>query len=230
VADPRPKLAVLLRARDRDGLDAALEREVASLRAAHPQLEVCRARRVDDPRGARTGTGIDLAGYDAALELAGPDGVKVDTLAACVEGLAARLGSACDATRSALAAGVEHCVLEGRGPLQLYYCMRRVRSLEPEAFHAFWLEQFSAMGRATPGIAGYRQLHVQGAVSRDAARAAGLGICDIDGVALEWFADWDALQTTMASAPARPSVSATEREFNDVRRAQGMLAWALEAR
>jgi hypothetical protein len=218
----------LLRARERAALDTALAREVQRLRALHPALEVRRAHRVDDPRGARTGTGVKLTGFDAALELAAPAATPLDALAGAAEGLAARLGGACDAAGSALAAGVEHCVLEGRGPLQLFYAMRRAPGLEPGQFHGFWLERFSALGRATPGLSGYCQLHAQAPASRAAAQAAGLGVCDLDGVALEWFADWSGFMAAIGSVPQRPGVSATEREFNDPKRAQGMLAWALE--
>jgi hypothetical protein len=162
--------------------------------------------------------GVMLGGFDLVLDVDVPAGTLPE-LATPVTGLAARLGSRFDAERSAVVAGTPYEFVAGDGEFQLYYCMRCLPGVSHDQFSEYWRVQHSEIGRVTPGLAGYQQLHTDPDVSRTLATAAGVGVADIDGVALEWFATMDDLVTAVGCPPSHAhAAKSSEDNFNDISR------------
>jgi EthD domain len=177
--------------------------------------------------------GVVPGGFDVAVDLSiadGPDAVTggadphvhapdagLDALAGALDGLAGRLGTVVDPARSVLAFGDDRTLLDGHGTVQLFYCMRRIAGVTHDEFSRFWFEQHSQLGKATPGLAGYHQLHVDPHASAELCRRSGLAVTDVDGVALEWFATIDGLIQAVGSAPTHArAAKSSEQQFNDL--------------
>lgn len=167
--------------------------------------------------------GVLLGGFDAVLDLTVAGGAPADLgsrLATVVETLGPRI----DRARSAVVAGKVHVMLDGTGDIQLYYCMRRLAEVSATTFSQYWREQHAQVGLVTPGLAGYDQLHADEPESSALARAAGVGVADFDGVALEWFAVMDDFIKAAGSPPSHAvKAKASEGNFNDIERATAII-------
>jgi hypothetical protein len=174
--------------------------------------------------------GVILGGFDVALSVTVADEPgATDRLADAVDGLAGRLGDVLDAERSAVAIGTAHVIKEGHGPIQLFYGMRRLPAVTHEQFSDYWLQQHSKVGVVTPGLAGYHQLHVDPAPTGLAAKAGGLGVEVLDGVALEWFADMADFVSAIGSKPSHGvAAKSSEQQVHDIDRATAIMPKVLE--
>ncbi len=93
-----------------------------------------------------------------------------------------------------------------------------------DVFSRYWREQHSQIGKVTPGLAGYRQLHADVDRSSALAEAVGVEIHDIDGVALEWFRDMAAFLAAVGSPPSHAEAAkSSEDNFNDISRATAIV-------
>ena len=118
--------------------------------------------------------GVMLGGFSAVLEVSCPAPDGLDELARCVDGVGGRLEGLIDRSRSCAVVGTDLVLLDGGGPVQLFYCMRRSPDATHEAFSKFWAKQHAEIAVTTPSLAGYRQLHASLDHSRVASEAAGL--------------------------------------------------------
>jgi hypothetical protein len=172
--------------------------------------------------------GVMLGGFSAVVEVSCSvpnDEQTKHALAHCVAGLGERLGSLIERQRSTAIFGTDLVIIDGGGPLQLFYCMRRADGTTHEAFSEFWAEQHTKIAKWTPGLAGYRQMHADIARSRVAAKSAGLAITEIDGVALEWFKTMDDFAGAVGGpAEFRESAKASELRFNSLDGASAIVA------
>ncbi len=174
--------------------------------------------------------GVILGGFDVAVSLTSSRlGPAAEIAVEALAGLDDRLGDALDAERSAVAIGTAHPIMEGHGPIQLFYGMRCKEGVTHDAFSDYWLQQHSKVGVVTPGLAGYLQLHVDPDPSTKATEAAGLGVEVLDGVALEWFADMAAFVSAVGSKPSHGAAAkASEDNFNDISRATAIMTKVLD--
>jgi EthD domain len=165
------------------------------------------------------GTPIDS--FDAVLEIRGPAAERCPSL---VSGLAQRLPGT-DAGRDVVFAGREHVITAGEAPVRVFYCLHRTPDLTPEAFSQEWLEGLTKHTRHTPGMAGYRQIHLDRALSAEAGEAAGTPPNTFDGVALEWYADLRSLLSAVdwVSEPDSAAAAAEQNLF-DFSSARALLA------
>jgi hypothetical protein len=72
---------------------------------------------------------VPLDAFDAVLEVQVPDQVGTARLIDCLQGMVAHLDADVDLTRSCALIGVEHTIIEGDGPVQLFYAFRRIPSI-----------------------------------------------------------------------------------------------------
>ena len=108
-------------------------------------------------------------------------------------------------------------MLDGGGPVQLFYCMRRAPDTTHEAFSDFWGKQHINIASTTPGLSGYRQLHASLSHSKIAAAAAGLPVSEINGVALEWFPAMGGFVSAVGGpAEYTTAAKASEEQFNNL--------------
>jgi hypothetical protein len=165
------------------------------------------------------GTPIDT--LDAVLEIRGHVAERWDEL---VEGLAGRLPSI-EAGRSLVATGQEYVVNAGEAPVRVFYCLNRTSDRTPENFSKEWLEGLTKHTRHTPGMSGYRQLHLDRQCTALAEKAAGTAAHDFDGVALEWYVDLPFLLSAIdwVSEPGS-AAAAAEQSLIDFSSARAMLA------
>lgn len=161
--------------------------------------------------------GVMLGGFCAVLEVSCPAPGGLDGLARCVDGIGTRLGSLIDRDRSSAVVGTDMVMIDGGGPVQLFYCMRRSPDTTHEAFSKFWAKQHAEIAVTTPSLTGYRQLHADLDHSRVAAEAAGLPGSEINGVALEWFRAMDGFVSAVGG-PAKftQAAKASEVQFNNL--------------
>jgi hypothetical protein len=172
--------------------------------------------------------GVMLGGFSAVLELSCPAPGGLDGLAASVDGIAGRLGPMIDRERSRAVAGTDVVILDGGGPLQLFYCMRRSDDTTHEAFCEFWAQQHTKIATTTPGLTGYRQLHADLECSRVASDAAGVPRDEINGVALEWFRAMEGFVSAVGGpAEFTTAAKASEEQFNDLGGATAIIATVL---
>ena len=120
--------------------------------------------------------------------------------------------------------GVAAPIVDGGGPLQLVYCMRRVPQVTHEQFSDYWLEQHVKVSKLTPRIVGYYQLHADPELSSESATAAGVGLSDVDGVALEYFEDMSGFLECVRPDPSFATAArSSEEQVNDLPRAVAVL-------
>jgi hypothetical protein len=185
--------------------------------------------------------GVQLGGFDAAVELTLPGRGRLPSLVGCLEEIRQCAGDAIDRSRSAAVAGTDVVILEGEGPVRLIYGMRRKSGTSHAEFCRYWEKRHTSVTRITPGVAGYRQLHADPDASKRAAEAAGVGLHDIDGVALHWypsvhdFASVVALVGPLvpsadAPVPFREQALSSERRFSDLTRTTAIVATEVRQR
>lgn len=117
------------------------------------------------------------APLDAVLEVTLAQDQPLAALIACSRRLGSEIGSLVDAEASAALAGLAHLIVEGDGPIFLALAARRDPATTVEEMRRWWLEQHAVLVRrvVAPFPDGYEQLHVERALSRQAAEAAGFG-------------------------------------------------------
>jgi hypothetical protein len=161
--------------------------------------------------------GVKLGGFSVVIEVSCPAPAGLDELARSVDGIGARLGELIERDRSSAVVGTDLVILDGGGPVQLFYCMRRAPDTTHEAFCDFWAQQHTKIATTTPGLSGYRQLHASLEHSRVAAEAAGLPVSEINGVALEWFRAMDGFVSAVGGpAEFTSAAKASEEQFNNL--------------
>jgi hypothetical protein len=178
----------------------------------------------DEVLASGLSNGVLLGGLDAVVELAVPSSHGASRVVTGFAGIGDRLKATVDADASMAVVGTDFVIVDGDAPIQLFYFMRRNPSLTLQGFTETWRDQHTKVARFTPGLAGYRQLHADAALSADAARSAGVGRADVDGVAQEWFDTIDAfLSATGAPAEFREQAKASESRFNDLQKVTAVL-------
>jgi hypothetical protein len=171
-------------------------------------------------------TRVPVDSYDHALEIRLSEPVDEAAVLAALDGLAERLGPAVDRGSSCVAAGRADTIIEGGGPVRLFYCFRRLGSLSHDEFSRYWRHRLVEHTTKTPAKTGYQQLHVDLALSSTIAEAAGVAVDDFDGVALEWYPDVEGLMTAVrwASEPDA-AIIRSESNINDFSTATAMVAY-----
>lgn len=102
---------------------------------------------------------------------------------ATIDGLGSRLAGCVDAAASAVVVGRFHPIIAGTPEYLLVYPLRRLPGMTQQAFGDYWLRTHSrdAIDHAA-AAGGYGQLHADAALTAEAARVAGLGVADFDGI------------------------------------------------
>ena len=157
------------RTRDDATFHDSVRRVAAVLRSHTASVASCAVnpmfRVADDPLGRRTV-------FRAALEITG-DGLEPGILAALAKGLDVQFGDVIHADLSSFLIGEDLSFMSSaKTPVRYQYLMRRRIGLSHDDYLKHYLEVHSKFGLKTPGIVGYRQLHVDLEASRRAAAAA----------------------------------------------------------
>jgi len=173
--DVRPRVVVLLAAaRGADDLEAAL----VAARSGFPSDVELRLgiRHEQDPMALMMGERGASEPVDGVIEVTLPDGVPLSNCAAAVDGLAATLGGAIDAARSAVVAGTCYRFLHAGGSVFAAIAARRAPGTTMDQLTEWWLHQHGplALRIVSPPPLAYEQLHGDADMSRAAARAAGV--------------------------------------------------------
>jgi hypothetical protein len=171
-------------------------------------------------------SGVRINRFDAVLEVTLPEGADPEELLAAVTGLADRLKTPIDVAGSAAVLGIDHEMMPGAAPLRLFVCLRRVPRVTHDVFADWWLNTLIEHTSKTPGKVAYRQLHADPDLTARAVKATGVGIDDIDGVALEFYPDLARLSTAVewASQPGA-TITSVEIQMIDFDRG-GIVAYA----
>jgi hypothetical protein len=164
--------------------------------------------------------------FTALLEVAAMGDHGADDLVPVVAGLADRCGPWLAPDRSAAVFGTEHVIVAGDEPLMLAMALQRRADLSSEEFHDYWLTKHAALGRAVPGSQGYRQLHADPELSRQAATSAGVGGHDFEGVAIAFYADEPAFFAIMGNTEVTEPLMADEQKFIDHARSAMVIGYA----
>jgi hypothetical protein len=171
-------------------------------------------------------TRVQITSFDAVLEVSVRDSTSANVLIDSVRGLGDRLGPLIDPARSAAAIGTDHPIMDGEGALQIFVCLRRTPAQTHDQFCDYWLNDLVQHTTKTPGKVAYRQLHADPSLTSRAAEAIGVGIDDVDGVALEFYPAVEGLYaaTDWASQPNSAMIQ-SEAQMIDFGRG-GMVGYA----
>ena len=143
----------------------------------HPDLQFERLERLpDDPFQPE-------APYCATFGIRG-NGATPERLARLLDGFATEIHDVARVELGTALVGRDIVFVEPDPdcPVRLEYLMRRKEGYDHDRYLQRYREVHSRFGLATPGTRGYVQFHVDPEASRAVARAAGLGIWDIDSV------------------------------------------------
>ncbi len=146
--------------------------------------------------GDRSRSDVD-GSFDAMLDVVSdtPDWESMSTV---IRQHLTEIGTRVDLETSAVSAGTEWTLVPGGGESDdtiLLYPMRRLPSLTLQQFHDYWLNVHSRFGIENANLAGYRQFHIDNAISTQINAELGLGIDDFDGVAEAFMASVEPFQT-----------------------------------
>ena len=135
--------------------------------------------------------------------------------------LAARLARTdwLDRSRSTAVAGTEFIVVDGDQPIVLAMALTRKAELSHDQFVDHWSTTHADLGRQVPGSEGYRQLHLDPALTTEARALLGFGGPEFDGIALAYYSSRDAVLAIMANAEVTATLLEDERRFIDHSRA-----------
>jgi hypothetical protein len=150
--------------------------------------------------------------FDAVFEV-GAEGATWTELIPAVQGLVERLKELVNPARSAVIAGTEHVIVPGEQPLLLVFALRRLPSLTSEEFHNYWLNKHADVGRAVPGLQGYRQFHADQKATETAAEAAGVAITDFEGAAEGYYQDLNSFLEIMSKPEVTADAIEDEKKF-----------------
>jgi hypothetical protein len=209
-------LRLLLRGDDPPAIAAALLPE-ADRAAAHPGV---RARVLELQPGvaARTPHASYMRGvpFEAALEIAVDEAPLADAVG-WAGGLAGRLGEVVDAHESYALAGREYVFSPGESGTVLFVVIGRALTQSFEEHHRHWLERHGWLVKpgADASGTGYRQFHADPKASSLAARSAGLGRHEYEGIAVASYPDPDAYLRVMSNADRLAPILEDERRFID---------------
>ena len=160
--------------------------------------------------------------FDASVSLAAEQG-SLERLIAALPIVVQQFGDVIDRDQSAALAGVERVIVAGEEPLVHLFALRRLPSISNEEFHDHWFTIHSGLGHTIPGIGAYNQFHADADASAQAAKTAGVGYGDYDGVAETFCADLAAFNTIMTSAEVADEGISDQREFIDASRSTAAL-------
>lgn len=147
------------------------------------------------------------------------DGKELAALAAdCFRGIVAVVGEWLD---DAVVMAADRCqLLEGFGPVRIFYGIRRLPHLSRDAFQNYWLNTHGDIGRALLAPYSYIQSHVLAGASAELARRSGLPATDLDGVVNIHFPDMSAFTAQTSRQEVADIALADERNFIDHSRVQ----------
>ena len=154
--------------------------------------------------------------FHATLEVEGR-GATPERLAELLSALSKELLEVGHPERSTALMGEDHAFRapQPAASVRHQYLMRR----KPTTTHAAYLEHYRGIhaqfGLETPGIAGYVQFHVDPDASQRVARAAGLGVFDIDSVSQLYLESQEHFLAAVSDSPIGPRAIADEEQFVD---------------
>jgi hypothetical protein len=210
-------MKALIHVAPRAGAGEAFERrlrEIAGEWRNDPRADVLAInlmlRLPDDPLGRRTAF---RAAFEITVDVGGPD-----TIAPLVHGLDRRLDDVAHPDLSTVLFGEEVVFVAGeRAPIRYQYLMRRNASFDHDAYLKRYREIHSAFGVKTPGILGYRQVHVDPERSRELAGLAGLGVWRVDSVSELHLESLESFLAAVAGSEVPKEAAADEEIFVDRR-------------
>lgn len=203
---------IAVRAGGEAAFGPTFERQVQRLRqqAAPPVRAINAMRRVtSDPFGARTP-------YSATLEIRADGAPAMAQVQPLIEALAGQLNESVHADLCTALVGEDHIFVPcERTAVRYQYLMRRNAAFTHEGYLRRYAEIHSTFGLRTPGIRGYVQFHVDPAASREAARAAGVGIWGVDSVSELYLESVDDFLTAVSQVSVGAEAIADEEHFVD---------------
>jgi hypothetical protein len=155
--------------------------------------------------------------FEAALEI-GIEDAPLTRIIEVADGLGERLGSAVDAAESYALAGREYVFSPGEFDTVLLVVIGRDLDLGFEDHHRHWLDRHGWLVKpgADASGTGYRQFHADPKASSLAARAAGLGRHEYEGIAVAFYPDADVYLRVMSDAGRLAPILEDERRFIDM--------------
>jgi hypothetical protein len=142
-----------------------------------------------DGAAREAGFPMGVPEFEVIAEYGVPDELGAEPLVRRAKAIGPKLAGLIDPARSAAVLGREYTLTPGDGPFELFRCLSRRSDHTLEAFAAHWLGPHGDLGKQVPGKPGYRQLHRNPEAQTAAARAAGVQIDTVDGVATLLFPD-----------------------------------------
>jgi hypothetical protein len=99
--------------------------------------------------------------------------------------------------------------------LTLVFALHRLPSLSSEQFHDYWLNKHAEVGRAVPGLQGYRQFHANQEATKAAAEAVGVALSDFEGAAEGFYRSLKDFLEIMSKPEVAADAIEDEKKFID---------------
>jgi hypothetical protein len=155
--------------------------------------------------------------FEAALEI-GIEDAPLTRIIEAADGLGERLGPVVDARESYALAGREYVFSPGETETVLFVVIGRDLALSFEDHHRHWLNHHGWLVKpgADASGNGYRQFHADPKASSLAARRAGVGRHEFEGIAVAYYPDADFYLRVMSNADRLAPILEDERRFIDM--------------
>ncbi len=123
-----------------------------------------------------------------------------------------------DSERSTVLVGSEFIVVPGDQPIVLAMALTRRDGMTPEDFLEYWSTTHAELGRRVPGSEGYRQIHLDTALTETVWQQAGFGGPRFDGIAMACYSTDAAFRAVLADTEVAGPLLEDEKKFIDHQR------------
>jgi hypothetical protein len=159
-----------------------------------------------------------MRAYDVVLEGASESDLPTRKVTQALSGVGDRFVDVAHRDLSAVLLGSVNSVVPPRdASTRMLYLMRRRVGTTHAQYIEHYAEVHADIGRRTPEIVGYEQLHVDEEATRSVVEAAGLGVWHVDSVSELHIESVERFVAAVATSPVAAEAPADEERFVDRR-------------
>jgi hypothetical protein len=137
------------------------------------------------------------------------------SLTKAVTALSRKLGNLAPDSQCRVVGTKQFQILEGDGPIAIFYGLRRLPSLDRAGFQDYWLNHHADIGRKLIPPYSYFQCHTDAEFTCQLQNESGHRVWDVDGIVWVHFPDRDACDRQLAREDVAEIAIADELKFID---------------
>lgn len=197
--------------------DEALSRASVMKSALPPSVDgdVCYQFAVNELREPITLTGAAGASGQPPNVVITVTGPLQGTLTKAIASLGSKLEDLAPESQCRVVGTKQFQILEGDGPVAIFYALRRLLSLDRAGFQDYWLNHHADIGRSLIPPYSYYQCHTDAEFTSMLQSESGYDAWDVDGIVWVHFPDRDACNDQLAREDVAEIAIADELKFID---------------